>query len=128
MTEEKRVVREHAGAEVWRERVDRWKASGLTGKEFAAKEDLSPRSLSWWGWRLRRSATGQSAQPPKPRRRRRKQRARKLSFVPVVVGKTRSAEAPTIIEVVLPSNLRVRVAAGIDETDLVRIVRALGAA
>ena len=126
MTEEKRVVRAHAGAEVWRERVERWKASGLTGKEFAAKEDLSPRSLSWWGWRLRRSATDVVVQPPKPRRRRRRQRARTLSFVPVVVGKTRPAEASTIIEVVLPSNLRVRVAAGIDETDLVRIVRALG--
>jgi hypothetical protein len=65
-------------------------------------------------------------QSTKPRRRRRRQRARKLSFVPVVVGKTRSTEASTIIEVVLSNNLRARVAAGIAETDLVRIVRALG--
>jgi len=125
MTEEKRVVRKHAGAEVWRERVERWKASGLTGKEFAAKEDLSPRSLSWWGWRLRRGTEA----PAQARRRvaRRKRRTKRLSFVPVVVGNARRSEAPAIIEIVLPSSLRVRVPAGIDETALLRVVRTLGA-
>jgi hypothetical protein len=45
---EKREVRERASPEVWRERVERWKSSGLRAKEFAAAETLSPRSLSWW--------------------------------------------------------------------------------
>ncbi|HMI82539.1 MAG TPA: hypothetical protein VK550_00530 [Polyangiaceae bacterium] len=126
MTEEKRVVRKHAGAEVWRERVERWKASGLTGKEFAAKEDLSPRSLSWWGWRLRRATEAPAAQA-KRRVARRKRRTKRLSFVPVVVGKARRSEAPVIIEIVLSSNLRVRVPAGIDATALLRVVRILGA-
>src|SRR5258708_32543936 len=51
---EKRVVREKASPEVWRERVERWKASGLQAREFAAAENLSPRSLSWWQWQLQR--------------------------------------------------------------------------
>jgi hypothetical protein len=43
---EKRVMREKASPEVWRERIERWKASGLKAKQFAAAENLSPRSLS----------------------------------------------------------------------------------
>jgi len=128
MSEEKRVVRPHADEAVWRDRVERWAGSGLTGKEFAAKEDLSPRSLSWWRWRLQRSAAAPAERPKQRRRTRRKRPANGLSFVPVVVGSARSADAPSIIEVVLPSNLRLRVPASIDETSLVRIVRALGAA
>jgi transposase len=128
MAEEKRVKREHAGPEVWRERVERWKQSGLTCKEFAAKEDLSSRSLSWWQWRLQRSAAGPAERRKQRRRVRRKRAPNELSFVPVVVGNAMPPEAPSIIEIVLPSNLRLRVPAGIDETSLVRIVRALGAA
>lgn len=45
-----------AKAEVWRERVRRWKESGLTAAQFAAQEGL-PRAqaLSWWAHRLSRS-------------------------------------------------------------------------
>ena len=127
-TDEKRQKREHASREEWRDRVERWKASGLRGKEFAAKEDLSPRSLSWWRWQLHRSETSALVQPKQRRQGRRKTTADKLSFVPVVVGKAKVATAPSIIEIVLTNDLRLRVATEIDEAALVRVVRALGAA
>jgi hypothetical protein len=129
MSEEKRVVRPHADEAVWRDRVERWAGSGLTGKEFAAKEDLSPRSLSWWRWRLRRTSLATSiAAPKKEHTPRRKRTTKALSFVPVVVGNARSADAPAVIEIILPNHLRIRVTAEIDETSLTRVVRALGAA
>lgn len=42
-----------ASAEVWRDRVQRWKQSGLTAKAFAQLEGL-PRAgaLSWWRHQL----------------------------------------------------------------------------
>jgi hypothetical protein len=86
---EKREVRERASPEVWRERVERWKSSGLRAKEFAAAENLSPRSLSWWQWQLRRQSTVRSAAPQKQTRKRKK-RESSLSFVPVVL---RAAES-----------------------------------
>src|SRR5260370_41471726 len=76
---EKRVVREKASPEVWRERVERWKASGLQAKEFAAAENLSPRSLSWWQWQLQR----RSEVPAITKRTRRgKERATSVTFGP----------------------------------------------
>ena len=132
MSEEKRVVRPHAGEAVWRERVERWTGSGLTCKEFASKEDLSPRSLLWWRWRLRRAEAAPSLatirSPKKERAPRRKRTPKAVSFVPVVVGSARSADAPSVIEIILPNHLRIRVTAEIDETSLTRVVRALGAA
>jgi hypothetical protein len=127
-TDEKRQKRKHASREEWRDRVERWKASGLRGKEFAAKEELSPRSLSWWRWQLHRSETAASVQPKQRREARRKATSDKLSFVPVVVGKAKVETGPSFIEIVLPNDLRLRVAVEIDETALVRVVRALGAA
>jgi len=119
MATEKRVVREKASPEVWRERVERWKSSGLKAKEFAAAENLSPRSLSWWHWQLHR----RSEVPATTKRARRaKKRAASMSFVPVVV---RAAEA-TPMEIILPGEIRVRIDVGFDEATLVRIVRALG--
>ncbi len=116
---EKRVVREKASPEVWRERVERWKASGLQAKEFAAAENLSPRSLSWWQWQLQR----RSEVPAITKRTRRaKKRATSMSFVPVVV---RAAEA-TPMEIVLPGEIRVRIDVGFDEATLLRLVRTLG--
>ena len=118
---EKRVVREKASPEVWRERVERWKASGLQAKEFAAAENLSPRSLSWWHWQLQRRSGVPAA--AKKRTRKAKKRASSMSFLPVVV---RAAEASPM-EVILPGEIRVRIQSGFEEATLVRLVRALEA-
>jgi hypothetical protein len=115
---EKRVVRAKVSPETWKDRVERWKASGLGAKEFAAAENLSPYSLSWWKWRLQREA-----EAPAARKATRKARAKRasMSFVPVVV---RDASARPM-EVILPGDVRVRVDSGFDEASLLRLVRAL---
>jgi|SRR5579859_5652117 len=114
----KRVVREKVSPEVWRERVERWKSSGLQAKEFAAAENLSPRSLAWWHWQLRRSEVPATMK----RAKRAKKRCAAVSFVPVVV---RASEA-TPMEIVLPGEIRVRIDVGFDEATLLRLVRTLG--
>lgn len=38
----------------WQRTVSRWKSSGLTAREFAAREGLSAGTLLWWSSRLRR--------------------------------------------------------------------------
>jgi len=129
--QEKRVVRERVSPDEWRERIVRWKSSGLSGKDFAVKEGLSARSLSWWSWRLRHPAGPASSATKAVRRSRRSPRkkasSRAVSFLPVVLSEPKS-EVPEIVEVVFPSNLRLRVSLAIDESTLLRIVRALGAA
>jgi hypothetical protein len=54
------------------------------GQEFAATEDLSPRSLSWWQWRLQRGDEEGQARCEEEAERRTKS-GRAMSFVPVVV-------------------------------------------
>ena len=38
----------------WKRTVSRWKSSGLTAGEFAAREGVSERTLRWWSSALRR--------------------------------------------------------------------------
>ena len=40
----------------WTERVERWRRSELTAREFAAQEGVRATTLSWWGAELRRAA------------------------------------------------------------------------
>lgn len=40
------------GREVWAKRVERWRESGLTAKEYAAEVGLNPNTLTHWGSRL----------------------------------------------------------------------------
>lgn len=37
----------------WRERVERWKSSGLTAKRFAAEMDINVGTLYHWQWKLK---------------------------------------------------------------------------
>lgn len=43
----------------WVKRVERWQGSGLTAKEFAAELAVSPNSLTFWKWKLRRERGAQ---------------------------------------------------------------------
>lgn len=43
----------------WAERIERWRRSGLSLREYAEREGLALKSLSWWRWHLHRS-TGTS--------------------------------------------------------------------
>ena len=42
-----------ADAEIWSKRVEAWRASGLTAKEFCAKHDLRLSGLRYWTYRRR---------------------------------------------------------------------------
>ena len=40
----------------WLTQVRRWKASGLSRGEYAAKAGLNPSTLGWWAWKLKAGA------------------------------------------------------------------------
>jgi hypothetical protein len=114
----------------WQRRVARWRDSGLTAKEFAAREGLKTATLSFWRWKLSASPGGASgsAKGSTRRRKRRRQagsgvRGSKASFVgfELVASSTSGSE----LEVLLDAGLRIRIPSGFDEPTLQRLVSAL---
>ena len=95
----------------WTRRLSRWKKSGQTAEEFAAKEKLDVKLLKWWRWKVGSSPTEVSETLP-PR------------FLPVRVVDT--VEPPTgaasPIEIALPNGRVVRVAPGFDSRTLLRVL------
>lgn len=43
---------ERASRETWAKRVERWKDSGLTAREFAREMGVNARTLRYWKWKL----------------------------------------------------------------------------
>lgn len=43
--------------ELWSKRVERWKDSGLSAREFASEMGINPHTLSYWRWKLGQKAT-----------------------------------------------------------------------
>lgn len=110
--------------ETWAKRVERWKDSGLTAKEYATELGINVRSLVWWRWRL-----SSAAQIPKPQARRRRATreptptgATSLTFVEMP-----AAVVAEPLEVVLPSSVRIRVPAAFDPSALGRLLDVLDA-
>lgn len=115
-----------ATREKWAKRVERWRDSGLSAKEFAAKTGLNARSLVWWRWEFSKSDAA-----PKQRRRRRSREA-------AAVAITKSPAQPTIkfvelmapvsrdgLELILSSTVRVCVRPGFDAATLSRLLDVL---
>src|SRR5678816_1488637 len=100
--------------ETWAKRVERWKDSGLSAKEYAAETGLNARSLSWWRWRL---AGGEPTR--KQRRshssRRAAERTRPSTLSPLSFVEVTAAVPSEPLEVVLSSKLRVRIPIGFDD-------------
>jgi hypothetical protein len=117
----------------WAKRVERWRDSGLTAKEFAAETGLNASTLSYWKWRLsagrdRNQAsadTGGSVRGASGRRRKASTPAAQFVEVSPIAGTPSSA---AMLEVVLRDGTVVRVPADFDETTLGRVVRTLEAA
>jgi hypothetical protein len=102
----------------WAKRVERWKDSGLSAREFGAEIGVSANALSWWKWELGRKK-GQ-AQPAKRRARRKKTAVSPMTFVEMAAP-VRSE----LLEVVFPSGIRLRVPGAFDAGMLARVVEVL---
>jgi hypothetical protein len=109
--------------ETWAKRVERWKDSGLTAKEYAAELGINAQSLSWWKWRLSSEAvtrkTGRRTQ-------RSTKRQTQVATTPITfVEVTTPAATAEPLEIVLPSSVRVRVPSAFDPATLGRLLDVL---
>src|SRR5438045_2476789 len=89
--------------ETWVKRIERWKDSGLSSKEYASEVGNSEPSLKWWKWKLAREAAG-TTMPQQKRRRVVSAATPAVTFVEV----PRTAVSRSSFELVLPSRIRVR--------------------
>ena len=97
----------------WKERVERWAASGLSGREFAARDGVSTERLFFWKRRLRESVAVTVAGS---------------SFAKMAVQSPRAEGAGEPLEVVTRSGHTVRVRSPFDEALLLRLLTVLGGA
>jgi hypothetical protein len=113
----------------WAKRVERWKDSGLTAKEFAAETGLNVSTLSYWKWRLGAEQRGdRQADKPRTKKSRPARRAPKArSQAPTFVEVTAPTPVAEPLELVMPGELRVRVPVGFDEATLAAVLRVTGA-
>jgi hypothetical protein len=88
--------------EEWCDRVRRWRASGLTGGDFAEREGVNEATLRHWAWKF--GQQGKSEEGP--------------AFVEVVAPVPSRGE----LEVVVHDDLRIRVPTDFDETTLRRLL------
>src|SRR5687768_4955026 len=106
--------KELVSADEWRDRVRRWKESGLSSREFAKQEGIGrPQALSYWAYQLKRRST-----------------KAELSTAPVLRVVRLEPETPGPdqgVEIVTASGARVVVHASTDERALAVALRALGA-
>jgi transposase-like protein len=104
--------------------VERWQASDLTAKEFAAEIGVNPRTLSHWKWMLGRGGSGSERRRSKPNTR--------TATSPEVVSFTELAIEPaetraSSIEIVLDARRVVRVDSGFEAASLARVLDVLEA-
>jgi hypothetical protein len=92
----------------WAKRVRRWRSSGLSAREFAAREGWNARTLTWWASQLNKS------------------RHETPSFVDVTALVSPPQVTPTI-DLVIRDTVRLRVSTGFDADLLRAVVAALEA-
>jgi transposase-like protein len=131
--------------EVWAKRVERLADSGLTAKEYAAEIGVNANTLAGWRWRLRsgrgggepaagqawkepvaagvdREATESGADAPAATRAAARKTVTPMKFIELT---TVASASKVLFEVVLRSGRTVRVPAGFDAGELLRLVGAL---
>jgi hypothetical protein len=112
--------------EVWSKRVERWRDSGLTLKEYASEIGVNANTLAGWRWRLRPESGHEARATPEP--------PRFLEIVAAPEVTERGAEPggskhepAEPFELILSGGYRVRVPAEFDGRALRRLVDALEA-
>ena len=114
---------ERATQETWAKRVERWKESGLTAREFASEVGINAQSLSWWSWRLRSG----SKKRPRVRRRAPATTAAKPAVSPLTFVEMTAAVERDALEVVVASGVRICVRPEFDAATLTRLLDVLDA-
>jgi transposase len=110
------------GRDEWAKRIQRWKDSGLTAREFASEVGLSAASLSFWKWRLKKDQA-QSTKPTKRAKLARREAAQPIRFVEVRDAMRASvASSDARLELVVGSRYVVRVPNDFDETALRKVL------
>jgi transposase len=94
-------------AEVWAERIARWRESGLSTREFAARENLKSSTLGYWKWKLDCEARA---------------RAGSVKFVEVIGVAAAGSETAAPFELVCAGGRLVRVPASFDAGALGRLL------
>jgi transposase len=108
--------------DVWIKRVERWRGSGLSAREFGAEVGIDSKALLRWSWRLRseqRRAAQTSAAPSIPA----------PEWVEVTARPVESQSTPTVtslFELVLPTGVTVRVPPGFSSDALKRLLETVG--
>jgi len=127
--------------ELWTKRVERWRDSDLSAKEFAAEIGVNPLTLAHWKWRLgaeRRGKLRRSSKKPSP------PTPAFVEVAPVAVAQALTTPRPSKtvavsrpskkvetltahepLEVVLLNGLRVRVPVQFEALALQRVVAVL---
>lgn len=114
------MARAHVDRNEWRKRVQRWKDSGLTAKEFAAEVGINAGTLQFWRCKLK-----QDDAPP-TRRTRRSPSAAILSSL-VEVSATAAPVVDQRFEVELANGRRVRLGRDFDPASLRALITTLEA-
>ena len=115
----------------WAKRVERWRDSGLTAREFGAETGLNPSTLLYWSSRLNTSSRCKGGVEAQGTARRSKSNERRSAapqprFVEVSPVAAASS-SPAKLEVVLRGGAVVRVPVDFDDTTLSRVVSVLEA-
>ncbi len=106
----------------WAKRIERWAASGLSGREFASEIGVKEGTLRHWKWYLDRLRTRQAAAPA----------SRRAQFVELIAPTNRTTATSGIVvspepfELVLGNGLRIRVPSRFDADALHRLLDAVG--
>jgi hypothetical protein len=102
--------------ETWAKRVERWQASELTAKEFAAEIGVNAHTLAHWKWQLGKQAAAKTVKGPC-----RERSAAAVSFTELAVERV-SLPASSAIEIVVDAGLVIRVGTQFDEDTLRRVL------
>lgn len=94
----------------WAGRITRWQRSRLTAAQFAAREGVNPRTLTFWKWKLGRDRASDGPRDPGG--------DGTVGFVEVLRAATTPAAPAPAFEVVLPDGYRIGVTAGFDGATL----------
>ncbi len=107
---------ERSDRATWTQRIESWQRSGLSAAEFAARHGLRERTLTWWRWRLGRSAKSSALTVRK---------VPTTTVGPLTFVEMTSTSSREPFEIVLASEVRIRVPISFDERALARLLDVL---